>query len=76
LAAADICVGERTLLGSYSADIDLQAESARLVFGGDLHLEELISDKLSLDEIENGIRIAQSPSEQSLKVVIHPQETA
>ncbi|MFL6416163.1 MAG: alcohol dehydrogenase catalytic domain-containing protein [Bryobacteraceae bacterium] len=76
LTAADICVGERTLLGSYSADIDLQAESARLVFGGDLRLEELISDRLSLDEIEKGIRIAQRPSEHSLKVVIHPQEIA
>jgi L-iditol 2-dehydrogenase len=76
LAAADICVGERTVLGSYSADIDLQAESARLVFSGDLRLEELVSDRLSLDEIEKGIQIAQHPSEQSLKVVIHPQETA
>jgi L-iditol 2-dehydrogenase len=76
LTAADICVGERTVLGSYSADIDLQAESARLVFSGDLRLEELVSDRLSLDEIEKGIQIAQHPSEQSLKVVIHPQETA
>ena len=61
LTAADICVGERTLLGSYSADIDLQAESARLVFSGELRLEELISDRLSLDEIEKGIQIAQHP---------------
>jgi L-iditol 2-dehydrogenase len=64
------------LFGSYSADIDLQAESARLVFSGDLPLEDLISDRLSLDQIEKGIHIAQHPSEQSLKVVIHPQETA
>jgi L-iditol 2-dehydrogenase len=76
LTASDICVGERTLLGSYSADIDLQAESARLVFSGDLRLEDLISDRLGLDEIEKGIQIAQRPSEHSLKVVIHPQETA
>lgn len=76
LAAADICVGERTLLGSYSADVDLQGESARLVFSGDLPLEDFISDRLSLDEIQKGIEIAQHPSEYSLKVVIHPQETA
>ncbi|MFL6448087.1 MAG: alcohol dehydrogenase catalytic domain-containing protein [Bryobacteraceae bacterium] len=76
LTASDICVGERTLLGSYSADIDLQAESARVVFSGDLPLEDLISDRLSLNEIEKGIEIAQRPSERSLKVVIHPQETA
>jgi L-iditol 2-dehydrogenase len=76
LTASEICVGERTLLGSYSADIDLQAESARLVFSGDLALEDLISDRLSLDEIDKGMKIAERPSERSLKVVIHPQETA
>ncbi len=32
------------LLGSYSADVDLQAESARLVFSGQLPLQQLISD--------------------------------
>ncbi len=74
IAGADICVGERVLLGSYSADINLQAESARLVFSGELPLEQLISDRLPLDEIARGIDIAQHPSETSLKVVIHPQE--
>lgn len=71
---ADICVGERVLLGSYSADVDLQAESARLVFSGELPLEQLISDRVSLDGIERGIHIALHPSERSLKVVVHPQE--
>lgn len=48
ISGADICVGERILLGSYSADIDLQKESASLVFGGQLPLEQLISDCVSL----------------------------
>jgi L-iditol 2-dehydrogenase len=74
LCGADICVGERVLLGSYSADVDLQAESARLVFSRELPLEQLISHRLPLDEIERGIRLALHPDEQSLKVVIHPQE--
>ena len=73
-SGADVCVGERMLLGSYSADIDLQAESARLVFSGELPLEKLISDRLPLEQITRGIDIAQHPSERSLKVVIHPQE--
>ena len=34
VSGADICVGERALLGCYSASVDLQAESARLVFSG------------------------------------------
>ncbi|MBV9082677.1 MAG: alcohol dehydrogenase catalytic domain-containing protein [Acidobacteriaceae bacterium] len=74
LAGADICVGERVLLGSYSADIDLQSESARLVFSGELAVEQLISDRLPLNEIERGIDIALHPRAESLKVVIHPRE--
>lgn len=75
LSGADICVGERTLLGSYSADVDLQAESARLVFGGELPLERLISHRLPLDSIGEAIDIALHPDERSLKVVIRPQES-
>ncbi len=74
ISGADICVRERVLLGSYSADIDLQRESAKLVFSGELPLERLISDRLPLDEIGRAIEIAQHPGERSLKVVIHPQE--
>ena len=49
IPGADICVGERMLLGSYSADVDLQSESARLVFSGDLPLEQFISHRVPLD---------------------------
>jgi L-iditol 2-dehydrogenase len=74
ISGADICVGERMLFGSYSADVDLQAESARLVFSGQLPLQQLISDRVSLSEIERGISIALKPGDRSLKVVVHPQE--
>ncbi len=74
ISGADICVGERVLLGSYSADVDLQAESARLVFSGELPLEQLISHRVSLAEIAGGIDTALHPTERSLKVVVHPQE--
>ncbi|MGI8959351.1 MAG: alcohol dehydrogenase catalytic domain-containing protein [Bryobacteraceae bacterium] len=75
ISGADVCVGERVLLGSYSADVDLQAESARLVFSGELPLDQLISHRVPLEEIERGMAIAQHPTERSLKVVVHPQET-
>jgi L-iditol 2-dehydrogenase len=45
-----------------------------LVFSGELPLEQLISHRVSLDEIERGIDIAQHPGEHTLKVVVHPQE--
>lgn len=73
-SGAAVCVGERMIFGSYSADVDLQAESARLVFSSELPLENLISDRVSLDRIAEGIDIALHPSERSLKVVVHPQE--
>lgn len=74
ISGADICVGERILLGSYSADLDWQKESARLVFSGDLPLEDLISHRVPLSKIVNGIETALHPKERSMKVVVHPQE--
>jgi len=73
LSGADICVGERTILGCYSASIDLQKESARLVFEGGLPLEELISHRLPLEDIERGISLALHPDERTLKIVVQPQ---
>lgn len=75
LAGADICVSERTLTGSYSADVDLQQESAELVFSGKLPIARLISHRVPLGEIETGIAIARRPTEESLKVVVEPQRS-
>jgi L-iditol 2-dehydrogenase len=76
LSGADICVGERTILGCYSASIDLQKESARLIFGGELPVEDLISHRLPLEEISAGIELALHPDEKSLKIVVQPQRKA
>jgi L-iditol 2-dehydrogenase len=76
LSGADICKYERTLLGCYSASVDLQAESARLVFSGELPVEELVSHRLPLGEIQRGIEIALRPSGRSLKVLVQPQRIA
>jgi L-iditol 2-dehydrogenase len=73
VSGADICVGERAIFGSYSASVDLQKESARLVFGGDLPLEDLISHRLPLDQIASGFRLARYPDERSLKIIVQPQ---
>ncbi len=54
LSGADICVGERAILGSYSASVDLQRESADLVFSGALPVEDLISHRFALNEIQRG----------------------
>jgi L-iditol 2-dehydrogenase len=72
-SGADICVGERSLLGCYSASVDLQAESAKLVFGGEIPVEDLISHRLPLVKIRSGIDLALHPGPKSLKIIVQPQ---
>jgi L-iditol 2-dehydrogenase len=72
-SGADICVGERALFGCYSASIDLQTESANLVFGGELPVEELITHRLPLVKIRSGIDLALHPGPKSLKIIVQPQ---
>jgi L-iditol 2-dehydrogenase len=72
-SGADICVGERTVFGCYSASVDLQRESANLVFGGELPLDELISHRLPLIKIRSGFDLALHPGPKSLKIIVQPQ---
>jgi L-iditol 2-dehydrogenase len=72
VSGADVCVGERVLLGSYSASVDLQKESADLVFSEALPLERLISHRYPLSRIHEGIERALHPDDQSLKIVVKP----
>lgn len=74
VSGADICMGERTLLGSYSASVELQRESADLVFSGALPVEELITHRYPLQEIHKGIERALHPDDESLKIVVSPQQ--
>ncbi len=73
LSGADICVGERCLIGSYSASVDLQSESARLVFSGELRVEELISHRVPLSDVTSGFDLALHPTDKSLKIIVQPQ---
>lgn len=73
LSGADICKDERSLIGVYSASVDLQEESARLVFSGDLRVGELVSHLLPLNEIRTGIDLALHPDGKSLKIMVQPQ---
>ena len=72
-SGADICVGERTIFGCYSASVDLQRESAHLVFSGELPVEELISHRLPLVKIRSGFHLALHPEAKSLKIIVQPQ---
>ncbi len=73
LSGADICVGERNIFGSYSASVDLQKQSADLVFSGDLPVDDLVSHRFPLNEIRAGIDLALHPEPKSLKIIVQPQ---
>lgn len=78
LSGASICVGERQMLGSYSASVDIQKEAADLVFSGKLPVHLLVSHRVPLDKIELAFRLAthpaEFPEENPLKVIVRPQE--
>jgi len=69
---AAVCVDEKTLLGSYSASVDLQEESVRFVFSREMNLEGLISHRFSLEESLEALNLAAHPEAESLKIVIQP----
>ena len=69
---AAVCVNEKTLLGSYSASVDLQEESVRFVMGGEMDLVRLISHRFALAESVKALKLAARPQPDSLKVVIQP----
>lgn len=69
---AAVCVDEKTLLGSYSASVDLQEESVNFVFSREMNLEGLISHRFSLEESLEALNLAAHPQADSLKIVIQP----
>jgi L-iditol 2-dehydrogenase len=69
---AAICVDEKTLVGSYSASIDLNEESVRFVMDREMGLERLISHRFPLSESTEAFDLAAHPQPSSMKVVIQP----
>jgi L-iditol 2-dehydrogenase len=71
--AAAVGIEEKEILGAYSADVDMQAESAKLVFGRTLPLREMISHRFPLERIAEALELAAHPKDDTLKVVITHQ---
>jgi L-iditol 2-dehydrogenase len=69
---AAVCVDEKTLMGSYSASVDLQDENVRLVFSGEIDFERLITHRFSLQQAVEALKLAAHPAPDSMKVVIQP----
>jgi L-iditol 2-dehydrogenase len=69
---ASVCVDEKTLLGSYSASIDLQEESVRFVMSREMDLTRLISHRFPLPGSVEALQLAARPQPDSLKIIIQP----
>jgi len=69
---AAVCVDEKTLLGSYSASVDLQEESVRFVMNREMDLERLVSHRLPLTQSKEALDLAAHPQPSSMKVMIQP----
>jgi L-iditol 2-dehydrogenase len=72
---ASVCVDEKTLVGSYSASVDLQEEAVRFVMGSEMDLERLISHRFTLPEGKQALDLAAHPQPSSMKIVIQPGST-
>ncbi len=69
---AAVCVDEKTLIGSYSASVDLQEESVRFVMWQEMALEKLISHRFPLSQAVEALALAAHPQPDSMKIVIQP----
>jgi L-iditol 2-dehydrogenase len=67
---AAICVDEKTLLGSYSASVELQEESVQFVMNHEMDLESLISHRFPLSRSVEALNLAAHPQADSMKIVI------
>jgi L-iditol 2-dehydrogenase len=67
---AAICVDEKRLLGSYSASVELQADSVRFVMSREMDLVRLISHRFSLSDSIEALKLAANPQPDSMKIVI------
>jgi L-iditol 2-dehydrogenase len=69
---AAVCVDEKTLLGSYSASVDVQEESVRFVMNREMNLERLISHRFPLEKSVEALKLAAHPQPDSMKILIQP----
>ena len=70
-----VCMDEKTMLGSYSSSFDLLDEVTGLVFDGyrnGFDLTQLISHRFPLNDAVAAIDVASHPQADSMKIMIEP----
>jgi L-iditol 2-dehydrogenase len=69
---AAVCVDEKTLVGSYSASVDLQEQSVAFVMNRVMDLERLVSHRFPLPQSPQALDLAAHPQPSSMKIMIQP----
>jgi len=68
---ATVCVDEKDLIGSYSADFTLQDEVARLIFSRKFDVRPLATHQFPLEQTAAAVELAAHPTAESLKVIVN-----
>ena len=73
-----LCASEKEILTSYSSSVDVQDLAARLVFGREVRVRELITHRFPLEQARHAVEVAARPAPGVLKVVLQvpPEQTA
>lgn len=72
LDVAHVGVQEKTLIGSYSTDPDLNQEVASLVFSQKLAALDFVTHRFPLEQAPDALALAARPSDGVLKVMVCP----
>ena len=67
-----LCAAEKELLTSYSASVDVQDLAARLVFGREVRVRDLITHRFPLEQAAQALKVAAQPAPGTLKVMLEP----
>lgn len=73
LDAGAICVDEKTILGSYSASVDVMKKVEKLIFHRKLKVAPLVSHSFPLSKARKAFRLAAHPTAKSLKILVKPR---
>ena len=65
-----LAAGEKQIVSVYSASVDVQDESADLVFSGRLRLAELLTDFFPIARVNEAIDLFRKPAPDTLKISI------
>jgi L-iditol 2-dehydrogenase len=68
-----LTASEKEILTSYSASIDIQDVAARVVFGREIRVRELVTHRFPLEQAREAFDLAARPGPGVLKVVLAPR---